>query len=350
VTPLDRASIDALDSGHMLDDILSLPQQLGDAVWRVESAAIEPVDTPGGLVVAGMGGSAIGGALARAALGDEASRPILAARGYGLPPWTTPDTTVLCASYSGNTEETLACYESAGALGARRIVVTSGGRLAELARVEGDPVIGIPGGFQPRAAIAYLLVSALEVAALSGAGPRLTAEIDVTADHLGELVREWGPDAADDSQAKALARDLHGTVPVIAGAALTVPIAYRWKTQINENAGTPAFWAELPELDHNEIAGWMGAGTRGPFSALFLDDRDSHPRLQRRIELTEELIRPHAALTRVVQTSGESALERVCSLILLGDLVSVYLAALADEDPTPAPPLNNLKELLAATT
>ncbi|MGH2849886.1 MAG: SIS domain-containing protein, partial [Solirubrobacteraceae bacterium] len=168
--------------------------------------------------------------------------------------------------------------------------------------------------------------------------------------HTEQLAAEWGPDAGEDSLAKTLARGLYGTIPVVAGAGLTTPIAYRWKTQINENAGIPAFWAELPELDHNEIAGWMGAGPRGPFSALFLDDRDSHPRLQRRIEFTEELIRPHAALTRVVQTSGESALERVCSLILLGDLVSVYLAALADEDPTPAPPLNNLKELLAATT
>ena len=101
MTALDRASIDALDSGHMLADILALPEHLGDAVWRVQTAAIEPLDTPGGLVIAGMGGSAIGGMLARAALGDQASRPILATRGYGLPPWTTPDTTVLCASYSG---------------------------------------------------------------------------------------------------------------------------------------------------------------------------------------------------------------------------------------------------------
>jgi glucose/mannose-6-phosphate isomerase len=347
VSALDRASIDALDSGHMLADILAMPEQLGDAVWRVESAGIEPIDTPGGLVVAGMGGSAIGGALARAALGDQASRPMFQARGYGLPPWTTPDTTVLCASYSGETEETLACFESAGALGARRIVVTSGGSLAEQARAEGVPVIPIPGGFQPRAAIAYLLVSALEVAALCGCGPRLTTEIDVAADHLGELVEAWGPDAPQDSAAKALARALHGTVPVIGGADLTVPIAYRWKTQINENAGVPAFWGELPELDHNEIAGWLGAGTPGPFGAIFLDDRDSHPRLRTRIELTEQLIRPHAAFTRVVATSGESALERVCSLVLLGDLVSVYLAALADADPTAVPVLAQLKTALA---
>ena len=348
MSALDRASIDALDSGHMLADVLGLPAQLGDAVWRVESAGIEPVDTPGGLVVAGMGGSAIGGALARAALGDHASRPILGARGYGLPPWTTPDTTVLCSSYSGATEETLACFESAGALGARRIVVTTGGRLAELARAESVPVIPIPGGFQPRAAIAYLLVSALEVAALCGAGPRLTTEIDVAAAHLGELVERWGPEAGEESEAKALARQLHGTIPIIAGADLTAPVAYRWKTQINENACMPAFFGELPELDHNEIAGWSGAGEHGPFSAVFLDDCDSHPRLRTRIELTERLIRPYAAVTRVVESSGRSALERVCSLILLGDLTSCYLAALRGIDPTAVAPLTQLKELLSA--
>ncbi|MGA2756674.1 MAG: bifunctional phosphoglucose/phosphomannose isomerase [Solirubrobacteraceae bacterium] len=349
MSTLDRASIDALDSGHMLGDILAMPEQLGDALWRVESAAIEPIETAGGLIVAGMGGSAMGGALARAALADQASRPILQATGYGLPSWITPDTTVLCASYSGNTEETLACYESAGALGARRIVVTSGGRLAEQARGDSVPVIPIPGGFEPRAAIAYLLVSALEVAALCGAGPRLAAEIDVTASHLEGLAAQWGPDAGDDAEPKLLARRLHGSVPVLAGAGLTTAIAYRWKTQINENASMPAFAGELPELDHNEIAGWMGAGSLGPFSAVFLDDGDSHPRLRRRIELTESFIAPHAHFTGVVCSRGESALERVCSLVLFGDLLSCYLAALNGVDPTAAPPLEELKQQLAAS-
>jgi glucose/mannose-6-phosphate isomerase len=349
MSTLDRASIDALDSGHMLGDILAMPEQLGDALWRVESAAIEPIETAGGLIVAGMGGSAMGGALARAALADQASRPILQATGYGLPSWITPDTTVLCASYSGNTEETLACYESAGALGARRIVVTSGGRLAEQARGDSVPVIPIPGGFEPRAAIAYLLVSALEVAALCGAGPRLAAEIDVTASHLEGLAAQWGPDAGDDAEPKLLARRLHGSVPVLGGAGLTTAIAYRWKTQINENASMPAFAGELPELDHNEIAGWMGAGSLGPFSAVFLDDGDSHPRLRRRIELTERFIAPHAHFTGVVCSRGESALERVCSLVLFGDLLSCYLAALNGVDPTAAPPLEELKQQLAAS-
>jgi glucose/mannose-6-phosphate isomerase len=344
---LDREAIGAVDSAGLLADILGLPDQLGDALWRVESAGLEARDSPGGLVVAGMGGSAIGGVLARAALGDQASRPILAARGYGLPPWTTPDTTVLCASYSGDTEETLACYESAGALGAHRVVVTAGGRLAELAREDGVGVIPLPGGFQPRAALAYLLVSALEVAALCGAGPRLAAEIDVAAAHLEALAGEWGPDAGEQSLAKSLARGLHGTVPLIAGAGLTTPLAYRWKTQINENAKLPAFCGELPEIDHNEIAGWDGAAALAPFSAVFLDDCDSHPRLQTRIELTEKRIAPAARFTAVVRTRGESALERVCSLVLLGDLVSLYLAVLAGVDPTPVAALVQLKQALS---
>ena len=138
--------------------------------------------------------------------GDHASRPIFVTRAYGLPPWTTPDTMVLCASYSGDTEETLACYESAGALGARRIVATTGGRLAEMARADGVPVIPLPGGFQPRAAVAYMTVAALEVAALCGAGPRMTPEIDVAAAHSEQLVAEWGPDAPEDSLAKEVAR------------------------------------------------------------------------------------------------------------------------------------------------
>ncbi len=259
----------------MLEDVLGLPEQLGDALWRVESADRAGLDTSGGLVVAGMGGSAIGGALARAALADHASRPIFVTRGYGLPPWTTPDTTVLCASYSGNTEETLACFESAGALGARRIVVTTGGRLAELARADGVPVIPLPGGFQPRAAIAYMLGRR--------ARGRRAVRRRAAADHRDRRRRlalraarhRVGPDTPEDSLAKELARGLLGTMPVIAGAGLTAPIAYRWKTQINENAKLPAFCASCPSSTTTRSSAGRARRTSVRFSAVFLDDSDA---------------------------------------------------------------------------
>src|ERR1700719_3908716 len=344
---LTRAEIAKVDASDQLGDVLALPEHLRDALWRVESAIMQDWDTSAGLVVAGMGGSAIGGALARAALGDHASRPIFVTRAYGLPTWTTPDTMVLCASYSGDTEETLACYESAGALGARRTVVCTGGRLGEMARADGVPVIPLPGGFQPRAAVAYTIVAALEVAALCGAGPRLTSEIDVAASHIEQLVAEWGPDAPEDSLAKEIARGLHGTTPVIAGAGLTTPIAYRWKTQINENAKQPCFSHELPELDHNEIAGWEGAHEVGRFSAVFLDDSDAHPRVKERMVLTERLIADNAVASFRLETRGETAIERVISLVLLGDLVSIYLAALRGIDPGPVKLIDKLKAALA---
>jgi glucose/mannose-6-phosphate isomerase len=344
---LTREAIAAVDRSDLLQDILGLPEQLRDAMWRAQSAQLATNDAPGGLVVAGMGGSAIGGALARAALGDRASRPIMLARAYALPAWTTTDTTVLCASYSGNTEETLAAYEAAGALGARRIAVTTGGKLADAARAEGVPVIPVPGGFQPRAAVAYTFVIALEVAFLCGAGERLHSEIDVAAANAERLVAEWSPDAPEESLAKDLARGLHGTIPQIAGAGLTAPIAYRWKTQMNENAKTPCFAGELPEIDHNEIEGWRGSAELGAFSAVFLDDSDLHPRVRQRIELTRGLIASHAAATYRVESIGETPTERVVSLLLLGDLVSLYLAVLRGIDPSPVALLERLKGELA---
>jgi glucose/mannose-6-phosphate isomerase len=344
---LDRETIGGLDPTDQLTDVLAIPEHLRDALWKAESAGLEPWDSPGGLIVAGMGGSAIGGGLARAILGDHASRPLLGARAYGLPSWTTNETTVLCASYSGDTEETLACYEAAGVIGARRVVVTSGGALARQARADGVPVVPVAGGYCPRAAVAYMTVAALEVAALCGVGPRMNSEIDVAADHLEELVIEWGPEGVEDNAAKTLARALNGTVPVVAGAGLTTPIAYRWKTQVNENAKMSAFAGELPELDHNEIVGWASAADFGRFSAVFLDDCDMHPRVKERIALTAQTISPGAAGVHHVSSRGQTTVERVFSLVLLGDLISVYLAALRGVDPAPVDAIDRLKNQLA---
>ena len=322
---LDRAAVEALDPGGMLGDVLSQPLQLGDALWRAQSAGIPTTDRPGGLVVCGMGGSAIGGDLAAAALGDRATRPITTVRAYALESWAGPDSLVLCASYSGDTEETLACYEAAGAAGAGRVVLTTGGALAESAREDGVPVIGVPAGMQPRAAVIYMTVGALECAALCGAAPALHSEIDTASALLERAVGDWGPDADEDSLAKRMARRLQGTLPVVHGAGPTSAVAARWRTQINENAELAAFASELPEANHNEICGWERGRAAAPLSAVFLCDPDQHPRIQRRIDLTA------------------AEVERVLSLVLLGDLVSLYLAALEGIDPTPVRAIERFK-------
>jgi glucose/mannose-6-phosphate isomerase len=336
VSMLDSAAIEAADPAGMLGDVLAQPHQLGDALWRAQSAGIPKQDRPGGLIVCGMGGSAIGGDLAAAALGDRATRPITTVRGYALESWTGPDSLVLCASYSGNTEETLACFEAAGAAGAGRVVLTTGGRLAELARADGVPVIGVPAGMQPRAAGVYMVVGVLECAALCGAAPGLHAEIDTAAELLGELAAEW--DAP-----KTIAASLRGTVPVVHGAGPTVAVARRWKTQINENAKAAAFWSELPEANHNEICGWERGRAAAPLAGVFLEDPDQHPRIQRRIELTAAEVERAGAPALRVAARGDTRLERVLSLVMLGDLVSVYLAVLDGVDPTPVHQLTRFK-------
>jgi glucose/mannose-6-phosphate isomerase len=264
--------------------------------------------------------------------------------GYALPGWSGPDTLVLCSSYSGTTEETLAAYDDAAERGAPRIVATTGGPLAERARRDGVPVIPVPGGFQPRAAVGYSLVSALEVASICGAAPSLRDEVEAAASLAEELAAEWGPDGDEDNEAKALARRLRGTVPVIAGAELAASAAYRWKCQINENAGLPAFASVLPEIDHNEVVGWPAANG---LSAVFLEDPGAHPRNRLRSELTAEQAKAGAVVVERVTARGETPTERLVSLVLLGDLVSLYLAVLRGEDPASIPPIDQLKAALA---
>ena len=344
MSELTREAIAAVDPQDMLGLILEMPAHLTDALWRVESAGIAPFEAPAGLAVAGMGGSAIGADLAAGAIGARATRPLRTLRGYELEPWLGSDSAVLCASYSGNTEETVACWEAARETGAKLIALTTGGKLAELARADGAPVIGVPSGMQPRAAVGYMTVCALEVAALAGAAPSLRDEVNAAATLLRQLSDEWGPDSPEDSPAKELARALHGSIPVIYGAGSTAAVAYRWKAQINENAKLIAFSAELPEADHNEICVYE---TPGPLSAVFLDDPAGHPRLRKRIELTAEVARPAAKAVETIQARGETALERVMSLVFLGDLVSVYLATLEGADPTPIEVLDRFKAALA---
>jgi glucose/mannose-6-phosphate isomerase len=330
----------------MRDDVLALPDHLRDALWRVDSANLVAVESSG-LSVCGMGGSAIGGELAAAALGDRLTRPLWAVRGYELPSWVPEDRAVLCSSYSGDTEETLACYDASQALGVPTIVATTGGELAEAARRDGVPVIGLPGTLQPRAAVGYMFVIAAEAAAWCGAAPGIRTEIDSSAAHL-EAVRDGLVTRAGE-----LASALENTVPLIYGADLTAPVAYRWKTQVNENCKWPAFANQLPELDHNEIVGWQGieAGDAGAprFSAIFLCDRDSHPRIRRRVELTAQLTEPHAAGVHMIETEGETPTERLLHAVMLGDLVSVRLAELRGVDPEPVDVIDRLKERLEAT-
>jgi glucose/mannose-6-phosphate isomerase len=324
----------------ILDDVLGLPDQLRDALWRVETARLEPAESAG-VMVCGMGGSAIGGDLAASALGDRLTRPMVSIRGYELPSWATPEWTVLCSSYSGHTEETLACFEAAEALGARRVVVSTGGPLVEQAREAGVPVIGLPGIFQPRVAVAYMFTAAVEVAALAGAAPHVRTEIDAAGAFLAEQLDALREKAAE------VATVLGEAPTVIYGSDLTASIARRWKAQINENAKRPAFYAELPEADHNEICGWSDGDAAGKMAGVFLEDCDQHPRERQRFELTAEVIGVGAAAVVRLESVGANRVERLLWTTLLGDLVSLELASRAGVDPESIEAIDKLKQGMA---
>jgi len=188
----------------------------------------------------------------------------------------------------------------------------------------------------PRTALAYMLVCALEVAALAGVAPRIHTEIDAAAAFLAEQLADL----------QALAAEVAGRIgdaaPVVLGADLTAPVARRWKTQINENADAQAFFSELPEADHNEICAWSGDG----FAAVLLEDSDQHPRERRRFELTAEAIGAAGAEAIRLETRGETRVARLLWATILGDLVSLELAEARGVDPLPVTAIDALKGAL----
>jgi glucose/mannose-6-phosphate isomerase len=318
---------------------LDLPDHLRDALWRIESARLKAMEAPAAFVC-GMGGSAIGGELAAAALGDRVSKPFVTVRGYELPSWAPAGSAVLCSSYSGDTEETLACYAAAEALGGQRLAATTGGRLADFARNDGVPVVGLPGLLpQPRAAVGYMFCIAVELAVLSLSAPRIATEIDAAASHLMER-RD-----AIAARASELADEIGDAVPIIYGSNLTVPVAYRWKTQVNENAKAPAFFSPLPEADHNEIEGWVHAREHGgPYALVLLKDSDQHPRERRRIDVTGEVVAPTAHAVITAEAEAETRTARMMELVMLGDLLSIEVAERRGVDPGPIDAIGELKE------
>jgi len=350
---LGVARVAELDSDGQFATVARLSEQLEEGYTRAVASLLGKRlmagGRPDGVVVCGMGGSAIGADVIGACLAGLPV-PYQVVRGYELPAWVSERTLVLAVSYSGNTAETLACVERALPRGCRPVCVASGGRLAELAAQRGLPLIAVPGGLQPRASVGYLSMpigAALEAAGLA---PGFDEQVAEAIEVVAGLSAELAPDVPDDdNEAKAIARRLFECLPVICGAGVTAPAARRWKGEINENAKAPAFFNELPELDHNEIAGWeTNPGVAGRAVLVMLDDPAGDERLRRRIDFTVAIVRPRVAGVVRVASRGVLPLARVISSAYVGDFTSLYLALLYGVDPAPVTAIEDLKARLAA--
>lgn len=321
----------------MIEDVLAIPDHVRDALWRCETAELDRLDAEG-LFVCGMGGSAVGGDLARAILGDRLSGPFEVCRSALLPPWVGSRSAALVVSYSGETDEALAAFEQAGSAGLHRWVVTTGGRLGERARDAAVGVVGLPGFLQPRAAVAYTTVSAAVAAAHAGIAPGIESELEAAADSLDAATPELR------ALASKIAQQLGDRPTVIHGQGATLPVARRWATQFNENAKRFAFPAEMPEASHNLIEAWVG--DRTAFNAVFLADPWADTDDQVRFSAAREIVAEAGVETVEVDPGGETRAETVFRAVMLGDLVSLDLAERIGVDPKPVQAIERFKSMV----
>jgi glucose/mannose-6-phosphate isomerase len=340
--------IRAADPGNMLDRIKDLPKQVRDA-WKIASAAQLPPahGDVRNITVAGMGGSAIGGDLAAALLATDLKIPMGVHRDYGLPAYVGRDSLVIVSSYSGNTEETLSSFEEAQRRGARVLVLTTGGKVSELARAAKYPVITFSYPAQPRAALGYSLGLVLGALTRLGFVRDLSPDIDAALADLAKL-EERVHEGARTNDAKKLAIELHGRVIFAYGGGVLGVMARRVKGQWNENAKNWAAFDVLPELNHNAVVGFPYPDVaREALTVLLLRSDRDNPRHKIRFDVTRELLDRVSVPHKTLQFNGASMLSEVLQLTLFTDYVSFYVALLNGADPSPVTSIAYLKDRLA---
>lgn len=333
----DLAFLTAQDPSGMLESVEGSAEQ-----WRAGFAAARAMDLPpidaDAVCVCGMGGSGISGDVLAAIAATRSPIPVVVNKGFDLPAWVGDRTLVVCVSYSGDTEETVACAEDALHRKAQCVFVARGGALGTLADDAGVPRIAVePGGLMPRAALPALASAVLAVGARAGAVPDMDTLVAEALDVVSDATQRWRSDAQTDRNvAKDLASAIAARTPAIWGQeGVLGVVAMRWKCQLNENAKMPASWAVVPEALHNEIVPAEDADT---IVVLRSDiERDG---VQRRIDALD------LANAIEVRVPGTGDLAVFAAGALLGDLVSVYCAALRGVDPTPIEPIARLKRAL----
>jgi glucose/mannose-6-phosphate isomerase len=298
------------------------------------------------VVFAGMGGSALSAEFVH--IFPKLTVPYVIAKGYSVPAFVDEHSLVVCASYSGNTEETLSALEEAEKKGAKIAVIAHGGKLLEQARANNYALAELPECPQPRTATLYgyraiveLLVAAKAVEA------SIITELESIVDSLEQAVAEWAATVpTSDNLAKQLAQQLVGKTPIIYGGAVTYPAAYKWKISVNENAKNTAWCNQLPEFNHNEFIGWSSHPVEKPFAVVDLISSYEHERVLKRFEVTDRLLSGMRPKAIRVEAKGSSVLEHMLYLVLLGDFATTYLALLNGVNPTPVELVEKFKKEL----
>jgi len=338
------------DPEGMLARIKELPMQCQQA-WQAamdfqlpaEYRKVEKV------VILGMGGSAIGGDLVRSLVQSEARIPVIVHRDYGLPAFVDEKTLLIASSYSGNTEETLSGFEPALKTGAKKLVMTTGGKLQQMAEANKIPVFKIEYKAQPRAALGFSFLPTLGVMQKLGFLKDKGEDVAETVQVLEKLSAKLDEKSAGKANpAKQLAQRLYGRLPVVYGAGIAAEAAHRWKTQFNENSKAWAFYEVFPELNHNATVGFpLPKEIASKIRVILLRSPTFNQRIKLRYDVTCELLKQSGVAYEFVDGEGKSTLAQMMSLVMMGDFTSYYLAILYRVDPSPVKVISYLKDKLA---
>lgn len=348
---LDREDIAAADSQDVLGAVEGFAEQCRQG-WDIGMAARNLPDAGGvdSIVVLGMGGSGISGDVVASVVEPRLPLPYRVIKSYGpLPEWVGRNTLVFAISYSGNTEETIAAFEEAHSRGSRLVAISSGGDLAAKAAEYGVAHIAVPPGRQPRASLGYLTLPILATLELLGLIPKSGDDLDEAEAVLTELAKRCHRSVPTaENPAKTLASRILGKTSIVYGGhGIGAVAAQRFKCDLNEYGKVPSFWNVLPELDHNEIVGWSDPPESEDRALVLLRDREDHPRIELRFDVTRELVGEAFSEVVEIHSEGHSPLARVLSLVLVTQLASIYVALARDVDPGPVDVIESLKKELS---
>ncbi|MFN8776464.1 MAG: bifunctional phosphoglucose/phosphomannose isomerase [Flavobacteriales bacterium] len=319
----------------------AFPQHLEEALKIGRSAQlIIPSKTFSNIVISGLGGSGIGGRIVSQLVAEECRVPISCYSDYVIPAFVGADTLVIISSYSGDTEETVAAFHEARSKGAEIACITSGGKIAALAKEHGLNLILIPGGQPPRAMFGYSAIQQFFLLAAYGFIQRaFEQQIEKSISLLRSEISTIRKVSAQT------ASSIVERIPVLYSEAMYEGVAIRWRQQINENSKMLCWHHVFPEMNHNELVGWTGGDNR--VAVLLLRNEDDHRRSQIRMEICKKLMGEKCDTIIELWSKGSSRLERSLYLIHLGDWLSIDLAELRSEDAVAIPAIIYLKGELA---
>jgi glucose/mannose-6-phosphate isomerase len=341
-----------LDKQNMLAEIDGLPDQLKSAWELGQSQPLPGFKGVQRVVIAGMGGSAIGADLVAALVMDSCSVPVIVHRDYGLPAFAKGgETLVIASSHSGNTEETLDAFDAALKNKCNIVAVCTGGELARYAMENNVTLWKFDHNGQPRAAVGFSFGLLLALFMRLELIPDATKNLEDAVVAMKRSQQHFRADVpAAKNPAKRYAGQLMGRWVTMMGAGILAPVARRWKSQLNEIAKAGANFEFLPEADHNALAATINPDeVLNPHTmTMFMRSPSDHPRNRLRSDLTRQTFMLEGMNTDVVDARGDNPIAHMWTLILFGDYMAYYLAMAYGVDPTPVDALVNFKREMRA--